>query len=497
MLSSTNPKTGRTWSVSSPASGVEDVDRLVRDAVGAAEVLAASGTAGRASMLRSIADELDADGEKIVTLADEETGLGVDRLTGELARTSGQFRLFAEVLDDGGYLEATIDHATESGPDLRRMLVPVGPVAVFAASNFPLAFSVAGGDTASALAAGCPVVVKGHQAHPATSLAVHEAAKRGLAASGTPAAALGLLFGREAGVRLVEHPQIKAVGFTGSLSGGRALFDIAQGRPEPIPFYGELGALNSLVVAPGAAAERGDRLARELAGSATLGMGQFCTKPGLALIPAGAAGDDLIAGLRQEFAAHAGGVLLSASIKDAFDREVRKRVSAPGVQLLTQGIAQSGGGFTAQATLLVVPPAELTGELLDECFGPLLVVSRYSSEAELTAALDRLPGALTATVHATDADRTLMRSVLPVLEARVGRLVWNGYPTGVAVNWAQHHGGPWPAATGSAHTSVGASAIRRFLRPVAWQNTPPEFLPAELRDEAVAIPRRVDGALVM
>lgn len=498
MIDSIDARTGAPSGRRFTTATNDDVDKAVLDAHQAADALARAGRGGRAAFLRAAATELETDREKIIQLADQETALGIPRLTGELVRTCTQLRLFADALDEGSYLEATIDRAHTHGPlpqpDLRRMLIPLGPVAVFGASNFPLAFSVAGGDTASALAAGCPVVVKAHQAHPATSYAVSESLQRALSAVGLPAGVLSLVFGREAGTTLVAHPAIKAVGFTGSVAGGRALFDIAQQRPDPIPFYGELGALNTFIVSPAAADARGTELGTELAESATLGVGQFCTKPGLAFIPAGAAGDRVIDALRREFASHTGGVMLTGTIRETYDAGVVARREQNGVTNLIAGDMTPPENGVLPALLETTAQA-LTDVVLEECFGPVLVVHRYPDLDALLPLLDTLPAALTGSVHALESETDFAASVEAVLRPRIGRLVWNGFPTGVAVSWAQHHGGPWPATTNALHTSVGTTAIRRFLRPFAWQNAPSAILPEELRDDYFAIPRRVDGNL--
>jgi len=474
----------------------EEVDAAVRAAAASGPALVDAGLSGRARLLRAMADAIEADADAIV--ADRESALGETRLKGELARTTYQLRLFGEVLGDGGYLEVTIDHPDPKAipaprPDLRRMLIPVGVVGVFSASNFPLAFSVAGGDTASAIAAGCPVVVKAHSGHPYTSELVAAAVRRAAGAAGFPEDVLTLIHGRQAGTELVRHPLVKAVGFTGSLWGGRALFDLACARPDPIPFYGELGSINPLVVTPAAAAERAEAIAAGLAGSFTLGVGQFCTKPGLAFVPASADGERLITALAEAAAKIPGGAMLTPSIRDAFLQGAAERVAHSGVRA---ALSKDG---EISPHVLVAPASAVDDLLVEECFGPLVMVIQYANEDELFAVLDQVPGSLTATVH-SGADEgkpgSLADRVGLKVRERAGRLVWNGFPTGVAVTWAQHHGGPWPAATFSAHTSVGTTAIRRFLRPVSYQDAPPGLLPPELaEDNPLGLPRRVDGRL--
>jgi NADP-dependent aldehyde dehydrogenase len=472
-----------------------DVDDAVAQAMTVMPALAAAGCAGRARLMLAIADELHADGDAIVELADRETALGLPRLRGELARTVHQLRLFADVLSEGGYLEVTIDHADPDAapaprPDLRRMLVPVGPVAVYAASNFPLAFSVAGGDTTSALAAGCPVVVKVHSGHPHTSLRCGAAVRQGATVAGLPEDVLQLVQGRSAGVALVRHDDIQAVGFTGSVEGGRALYDIAVSRPRPIPFYGELGSINPFVVTPAAAAERAEEIGRGLAGSFTLGLGQFCTKPGLAFVPDGEDGERLIQALVGAAAPVPGGRMLTPAIRDSFHAGADERAAQPGVRTVLAAKGES------KPRVLLTRAPTMPDMLLDECFGPLVVVVEYNGSAQLSAALNRVPGSLTATIHCGQKDE-IVATVVRQLIDKVGRMVFNGYPTGVAVTWAMHHGGPYPSSTFPHHTSVGATAIRRFLRPVAYQDAPEAQLPLELReDNPLRLPRRVNGRYV-
>ena len=494
-MTSVDRRSGRTIEVVAEHTSDDEVDALCARAAAHTRRLAELGRGGRAAMLRAMADALDADRSALVSVADRETALGTARLDNELNRTCFQLRFFAEVIEDAGYLEATIDHPVLTGmgprPDLRRMLTPLGPVAVFAASNFPLAFSVPGGDTASALAAGCPVVVKAHSAHPATSLAALHALRAGAAEADAPTDVVALVFGQRAGIAAVRHPAIEAVGFTGSVAAGRALHDIAAARARPIPFYGELGALNAFVVAPGAAAERAEAIAGGLASSFTLGAGQFCTKPGLAFIPAGSDGQRLRAALAREVRALSSQVLLDDRVAAGYTSGTAALTSHRGVDVLATGRDHAHPG---QPLLLSAPITSLSGPLLQECFGPVLVLIEYDGTDTLLAALAQLEPALTATVHAADADRALAARLIEHFSRTVGRLVWNGYPTGVAVSWAMQHGGPYPATTNALHTSVGAAAIRRWLRPVSYQDVPDELLPPELREaNPDRIPRRVDG----
>ncbi|WP_137845490.1 aldehyde dehydrogenase (NADP(+)) [Microbacterium sp. 2FI] len=472
-----------------------ELDGLAVAAAAAAPVWRASSASQRASWLRAAADGLEAHIDELVGIADEETRLGEVRLRGEVGRTTGQLRLFAAAVEEGSYLELTIDDADPSAtpprPELRRTLTGVGPVAVFSASNFPFAFSVAGGDTASALAAGNPVIVKAHSGHPRLSRRTADVVAAALEAAGAPAGSLALVEGREAGNLLVRHPVIQAAGFTGSLGGGRALFDLASGRPDPIPFYGELGSVNPVVVTDAALAARGEALAQGLVGSFTLGVGQFCTKPGVVFVPAGGGFEELVAG----FAAGAtGGPLLTDRITDAFPAGIAHLEADPSVAVVARGAA--GGTDAAQPIVLSTDAAAVAARpetLLEECFGPVTLLVRYSSRDELLAALEAVPGSLTATLHSEPGDD--VAAALAVLERKAGRVLFAGWPTGVAVTWSQHHGGPWPATT-SLHTSVGASAIRRFLRPIVFQDAPVELLPPQLRDDALAgLPHRRNGVL--
>lgn len=502
---SLDARTGAVVSEVAEETTEAELDGLCRRAAEAAGQLEALGRRRRATMLSEMADALEARRGQVVEVADRETALGEDRLNSELTRTCFQLRFMGEVITDGAYLEATIDHAgpTPMGPrpDLRRMLRPLGPVAVFGASNFPLAFSVPGGDTASALAAGCPVLVKAHPAHPATSLLCAEALAEGARKAGVELPVVSLVFGEEAGARLVEHPAVKAVGFTGSLKGGRYLFDLAKRRPEPIPFYGELGALNALVVAPGAAAKRASQIAKGLASSFTLGVGQFCTKPGLLLAPAGGAGEALCGALAEEVRSLGAGRMLTGPIASAYEGCSARLRRQPGVRVLAEGRDRSGeGGWWGVPLLLEADAQSVDGPLTDECFGPVLVLVRYHSLAQLSQLLGLLKPALTTSLHAElPEDEELADQVVRIASEKAGRVVWGGYPTGVAVSWAMHHGGPYPATTEPLHTSVGAAAVRRWLRPVCYQDFPQALLPPELRDDPPqdAPLRRVDGSLML
>ncbi|MFZ3571309.1 aldehyde dehydrogenase (NADP(+)) [Streptomyces sp. BH097] len=501
---SVDPRTGKQREQVADEATAQEVDEAVRAAQDARAALADRTV--RAAFLRSAADRLEEAKDHLVEAADAETALGPVRLTGELARSCFQLRKFADIVDEGAFLGVVIDHpddtATPPIPDLRRYKIPLGVVAVYAASNFPFAFSVPGGDTASALAAGCPVVVKAHPDHPATSELVAATIRRAAAEHSIPEGVLGLVHGFDAGVELVKHPLVAAAGFTGSVRGGRALFDAASSRPVPIPFHGELGSLNPVVITEAAAAERADQIGTGLAGSMTLGVGQFCVKPGLVFAPKGEAGDSLIKSLTAAVSDTASGVLLDHRMRDNFVAGVAARAELPDVEApVTPG---AGSEHTVAPGFLTVPAARLATEggahdlLLEECFGPVTVVARYETADEITAVLNRLPGNLTATVQLSSGEAAgegRGAEILAELTPIAGRVLVNGWPTGVAVAPAQHHGGPYPATT-STSTSVGGTAIERWLRPVSYQTTPEALLPPELRDDnPLGLPRRFNGRL--
>ncbi|MEV0248080.1 aldehyde dehydrogenase (NADP(+)) [Nocardia sp. NPDC050712] len=495
---SIDPRTGERRGEIATEAQPSDVDRVVRAAQATSPALEDRGR--RALFLRTAARELTADSAALAELADAETALGRIRLVGEIGRTAGQLLAFADVVEAGAFLDIAVDHAdphaTPPTPDLRRYKIPLGVVAVYAASNFPFAFSVAGGDTASALAAGCPVVVKAHPGHPATSEATVAIMRRAAQACGLPVEVIGLVHGFDAGLDLIRHPVVAAAGFTGSVRGGRALYNEAAARPTPIPFHGELGSINPVVITEAAAAERAEAIGAGLAASMTLGNGQFCVKPGLVLIPAGLDGDRVVEGLRGALSHSKPGVLLDHRMRDAYLHGVSGRRELSGVRALTETFAPDEHQvvptalMVAAETVLTDPTHEL---LLEECFGPTTVVVRYSAPSEISAVLTGVGGSLTATVHLGAQETTDPAGLLKELTRIAGRIVVDDWPTGVAVKPAQHHGGPYPAST-STSTSVGATAIERWLRPIVYQNTPESLLPQELREaNPLALPRRVDG----
>ncbi|MBI1218124.1 MAG: aldehyde dehydrogenase family protein [Rhodobacteraceae bacterium] len=442
----------------------------------------------RAAFLNAIADEIEARAEAITEIGSQESGLPVARLQGERGRTTGQLRLFASHILKADYLDRRVDPALPDRqpaprPEIRLMQRPIGPIAVFGASNFPLAFSTAGGDTAAALAAGCPVVVKGHPAHPGTGEIVAEAIDAARVACGLHPGVFSLIQSgnnREVGQALVQHPLIKAVGFTGSLAGGRALFDLCAARPEPIPFFGELGSVNPMFLLPTALAARGGDIGRGWAGSLSMGAGQFCTNPGIAVVIAGPEADAFVAAAKAALAQVGPQVMLTDGIAAAY-RAGRDRVAGTaGVQHVLTSVCD-----LRNATPYLF---EVTGEdwlanhtLGEEVFGPLGLIVTVRDAAQMQAIARSLQGQLTCTLHLDAADGDLARSLMPILERKAGRVLANGFPTGVEVCDAMVHGGPYPASTNFGATSVGTLSIRRFLRPVSYQNIPAGILPDDLR----------------
>ena len=471
-----------TFPVGTPAL----VDQAAKAAEDAFWSFAYSTREDRAALLNKIADEIDARGDEITEIGTQETGLPEARLNGERGRTVGQLRLFACHILDGAYLdrrhdEALPDRAPLPRPDLRLMQRPIGPVAVFGASNFPLAFSVAGGDTASALAAGCPVVVKGHSAHPGTGEIVAQAIDAAIKACGVHPGVFSLIQGgkRDVGQSLVQHPLIKAVGFTGSLGGGRALFDLCASRPEPIPFFGELGSVNPMFMMPVAMKERGEALGKGWAGSLTMGAGQFCTNPGIAVVIDGADADAFVDAAKAGLAEVSAQTMLTDGMADAYRAGAKRIASTSGVKDV----------LTTSCDLRNATPYlfETTGEnwlsnhvLGEEVFGPLGLVVRVKDMEEMRTIAKALDGQLTCTLHLDGGDAGDARLLMPILERKAGRVLANGFPTGVEVSDTMVHGGPYPASTNFGATSVGTMAIRRFLRPVCYQNIPADVLPDDL-----------------
>lgn len=500
-LRATDPATGEHLEPVFTLVGPAEVDRAAVAAAAAFDPYRATTPSQRADFLEAIAANLDAIKDEIVERAHAESGLPLARTTSEHGRTTGQLRLFATELRTGAHQGVRIEHAQPDrkplpAPDLRLRMVPVGPVAVFGASNFPLAFSTAGGDTASALAAGCPVVVKGHNAHPGTAELAGQAIAQAVRDAGLPAGVFSLVFGpgNEIGQQLVSHPAIKAVGFTGSRAGGLALLRTAAERDEPIPVYAEMSSINPVVLLPGALVADSAAVAEGFVGSLTLGAGQFCTNPGLVLLPAGsgAFADAVKAAVDQAD----GQTMLTANIAQAYESG-RERVALNGATEL--GAGHAGETENAPAPAVYQTSAALlrsTAALRDEVFGATAVLVEYADHDDLIATLDELGGQLTISVHAVADDHDAVAALLPVLERTAGRVIMNGWPTGVEVSHAMVHGGPFPATSDPRSTSVGTLAIERFQRPVSYQGFPDDLLPMALRDDnPYGLPRRVDGTL--
>lgn len=477
----------------------EEVDAAAQAAAAAYPIYRNLSAVRRAEFLEAIADEIDALGDDFVALVCRETALPAARIQGERGRTSGQMRLFAKVLRRGDFYGARIDRALPDRqplprPDIRQYQIGVGPVAVFGASNFPLAFSTAGGDTASALAAGCPVVFKAHSGHMATAECVADAIIRAAEKTGMPKGVFNMIFGGGVGEILVKHPAIQAVGFTGSLKGGRALCDMAAARPQPIPVFAEMSSVNPVIVLPGALKARGATVAKELAGSVVLGCGQFCTNPGLVIGIRSAEFSEFVAGLSDAIASQPAQTMLNTGTLRSYTSGVAQLKGHAKVSHLA-GNEQTGNQaqpqlFKADVSML------LEGDhlLQEEVFGPTTIVVEVADSAELTRALQSMHGQLTATLIAEREDLTAFRDLLPLLEVKAGRVLLNGYPTGVEVCDSMVHGGPYPATSDARGTSVGTLAIHRFLRPVCYQNYPDEVLPEALQNaNPLGIQRLVDG----
>ena len=460
-----------------------------------------TGIEERARFLEGIAQNIMEIGDVLIERCMTETGLPRPRIEGERARTAGQLRLFASVLREGSFLDLRVDPAMPDRKplprvDLRLRNIAVGPVAVFGASNFPLAFSVAGGDTASALAAGCPVIVKAHEAHPGTSELVGHAVAKAARDAGLPGGVFSLLFaeGRDIAQALVGDRRIKAVGFTGSRAGGTALMRIAQNRAEPIPVYAEMSSINPVILLPGALAARAAEIGRSFAASLQLGAGQFCTNPGLVLALEGPGLDSFLATAAEAVGTSPAAVMLTPGIKAAYARATSALAGHAEVQTLARG--QEGGPYSCQAWLFSTTAAEFLADpaLQEEIFGAASLVVRCPDAAALHRVVEALEGQLTASLHLTDVDTEAARPLLPVLERKVGRILVNGFGTGVEVSPAMVHGGPYPSTSDGRSTSVGTLAIRRFLRPVSYQDLPQALLPEALRDgNPLSLPLLFDG----
>ncbi|MFN8341863.1 MAG: aldehyde dehydrogenase (NADP(+)) [Cyclobacteriaceae bacterium] len=457
----------------------------------------------KGAFLRAIADEIDQLGDTLLTTASAETNLPVARLQGERARTTGHCRMFAALVEEGSWVEARVDHAVPDRtplpkPDIRKMMVPVGPVVVFGASNFPLAYSTAGGDTASALAAGCPVIVKGHPAHAATSQMVADAILRAAKKTGMPSGVFAHVDGTsfEVGKALVQHPLTAAVGFTGSFSGGKALLDYSNQRPNPIPVFSEMGSTNPVFLLPESLAKNYRDTAAKLAASITQGVGQFCTNPGLMVAMEGQGLDDFVSALSEEITKCLPGTMLHPGIASSYHSKLEKALAQKGVQVEARSSATAtthqGAPHVASA-----PASEFLRNplLAEEVFGPFSLLIRCKDKNELHAVVNALHGQLTCTVVGEEQEVKNYLNVVNMLVEKAGRIIINGVPTGVEVCAAMQHGGPFPATTDARFSSVGIDAIKRFIRPVAFQNFPDALLPDELKESnPLHIWRLVDGA---
>jgi 2,5-dioxopentanoate dehydrogenase len=510
---------GKSFTALNPESGIplpsrfacatgRDVERAAELASAAFSVFCLWNAARRASFMSRIAELLEGNAANIVKNAHLETALQLPRLQGELARTCHQLRFYGQASAGGLGLGARVEHGDPQRtpvpkPDLRSVMRPIGPVAVFGSSNFPLAYSVAGGDTASAFAAGCTVVFKAHPLHPGTSELVGTLIQQAARDAGAPEGTFSLIFddGHEVGAALVDHPLIRAVGFTGSRKGGRALMDRAAARLEPIPVFAEMGSINPVFLLPGALHRDAGGIAAGLHSSVTLGVGQFCTNPGLVFVEAGSDADSFLQDLQRLMAGTPGGTMLGAGIFSSYRSGVEKLSGLKGVRLAAA--SQLKGGHeetTAGAALFVTDATTFQGSsaLMEEVFGPSTLVVTCRSREELLSAARHLEGQLTATVHGTEADLAANRDLVEILETKAGRLICNGFPTGVEVSHAMVHGGPFPTTSDVRSTSVGTRAVERFLRPVCYQNFPDSLLPDELKEgNPLGIPRLVDGRLAV
>jgi 2,5-dioxopentanoate dehydrogenase len=502
-----NPATGSPLEPEFFSASAEDLERAAALAQTAFPIYSKLSGKDKGAFLRRIAAAIEAAAPAIIQRANLETALHEGALQGEVGRTCNQLRLFAEVVEEGSWVDARIDNADLNRkplpkPSIRSMHTPLGPVAVFGASNFPLAFSVAGGDTASALAAGNPVIVKAHPAHPGTSALVGHAIRESVRASGLPEGVFSMLFdaGVDVGIQLVKHPAIKAVAFTGSFAGGTALMKLAAARPEPIPCYSEMGSVNPVFVLPGALSKRGGSVATGLQASFTLGAGQFCTKPGLVLVPQAdrTPAFMFMKELGERVNSTPSQTLLTKAIADRYRSAVKGRMSEAYATVPVQGAKAEGSSAaaTVQAALFVADYKDLqeNAELMQEIFGPTTVVVGYQDRKQLLAVAEQLEGHLTATLQAEESELADYADLIEILTRKVGRLILNAYPTGVEVCHAMVHGGPFPATSDGRSTSVGTQAIFRFTRPVCYQSFPDAALPDELKSSnPLGIMRLVDG----
>lgn len=503
-----NPATGQQVGPTYYAASTGDVDVAAWEACEAFLSYAQTTPEQRSRFLEKCADNIAGLGDELVQIASAETGLAVPRIAGERDRTVNQFRFFAAVVREGSWVDAVIDHGDPSRtplpkPDVRRMKKPLGPVAVFGASNFPLAYSAGGGDTASALAAGCPVIVKGHPSHPGTGEMVAHAISSALQDSDLELGTYSYLHAGgareiEVGKELITHTCIKAAGFTGSLNGGMALARLGASRPDPIPVFSEMGSVNPVFVLPGAAESDAEAIATRLHGSVTNSTGQMCTCPGIVFIAKSAGADTLIAKLSELIAATDAMPMLSTKIKSSYVSRLVQMTAVPGVKEVRGGEHAKAGitGAFCRPAVLVAPFSAFLREhtLREECFGPATLVVLCDSPEQLIEAARLIDGSLTGTICSASSDTTLAVQLQATLETRVGRLIYNGVPTGVEVAAAMVHGGPYPSTNQPNSSAVGILAIERWCRPVCYQNCPDAMLPDALKEaNPLNIRRRVDG----
>ncbi|MBA3701159.1 MAG: aldehyde dehydrogenase (NADP(+)) [Planctomycetes bacterium] len=487
-----NPATATALTPAFHEASLGDADRAAKAANEAYATYRRTTPEARAAFLEKIAAEIEALGDELIQRANAETGLPEARLQGERGRTTSQLRAFAALVKEGSWVDARIDRALPERkplprPDVRRMLMPIGPVLVYGASNFPLAFSAAGGDTASALAGGNTVVLKAHPAHPGTSELVMHAVAKAIVACGLPKGTVNLIQAVDTTVStaLVQHPLIQAVGFTGSLGAGRAIYNVAAARPVPIPVYSEMGSINPVFILPGALAERGKAIAEGFVASLTMGVGQFCTNPGVVVALKSPQLDQFLADAGALVTAAAPGTMLYDGIRTRYESGVAALAKRTGVTQVAAASAVCDPKRTqAGARLFRVSAAAFLADahLREEVFGPASVLVECGSLAEMEQVAGAIPGQLTGTLHTAASDLSAAAPIADALAQRVGRILWNGFPTGVEVCPAMVHGGPYPATTDARSTSVGTAAIERFVRPVCFQNAPQELLPVELQN---------------
>jgi NADP-dependent aldehyde dehydrogenase len=499
-----NPTTGERLQPAFIPATDKEVDHAAQLAANAFEIYSRTSGRDRGAFLRKIAEKIEAITSEIVDRAAQETALPVARLQGETARTCHQLRLFAQVAEEGSWVNARIDHADPERkplpkPDIRSLMRPLGPVVVFGASNFPLAFSVAGGDTASALAGGNTVIVKAHAAHPGTSELVGRALQESVRECGIPEGVFSLLFGHgsQIGTALMKHPLVRAGGFTGSRTAGRILMDVAASRPEPIPFYAEMSSTNPVFILPGALRERAESIAAGLHTSFTLGAGQFCTKPGMVFLGSGSDADKFASKLGELVSGSSHFHLLTEAIRTSYDSAIGKRKVDPAVTVLAEKETSGAAGFCVHSAVFETnADAFLDSDLDAEIFGPTTLLVRHSKREQILEIARSLEGHLTATIHGTEQDLRDFADLIAILETKVGRLIFNGFPTGVEVTHAMVHGGPYPSTSDGRSTSVGTQAIFRFTRLVCYQGFPDSALPDELKESnPLGIWRMVDGGM--